>query len=56
VTPIAEFLIKWNDVHQHFLANPLRPINGLVEVPETPGVGMDLDESKFEDRRELTWD
>jgi L-alanine-DL-glutamate epimerase-like enolase superfamily enzyme len=55
LTPMVEFLVKWNEVHQFFLKHPLKPINGLVHVPETPGIGMDLDEAKIEDRRELSW-
>jgi L-alanine-DL-glutamate epimerase-like enolase superfamily enzyme len=41
--PLLEFLIKWNTVHQFFLKAPLVPKNGVVTLPETPGLGMDLD-------------
>ena len=54
-TPYQEFLIKWNAVHQHFLAEPINPINGMVELPTTPGVGMDLDEGKIEREMEPNW-
>ena len=52
---MLEYLVKWNDVHQFFLKDPLRPVNGLVEVPRRPGIGMELDESKIEERVELHW-
>jgi L-alanine-DL-glutamate epimerase-like enolase superfamily enzyme len=55
LTPMVEFLVKWNEIHQFFLKNPVKPIDGLVHVPETPGIGMDLDEAKIEERRELSW-
>jgi L-rhamnonate dehydratase len=55
LTPLVEYLVKWNEIHQYFLKTPLRPIDGLVQVPETPGIGMDLDEAKIEERRELRW-
>jgi L-rhamnonate dehydratase len=55
LTPLVEYLVKWNEIHQYFLKTPLRPIDGLVRVPETPGIGMDLDEAKIEERRELRW-
>jgi L-alanine-DL-glutamate epimerase-like enolase superfamily enzyme len=55
VTPLLEYLVKWNEVHQFFLRAPIRPVNGMVSVPETPGLGIELDDAKIEDRRELHW-
>jgi L-alanine-DL-glutamate epimerase-like enolase superfamily enzyme len=54
--PILEYLIKWNEVHQFFWKNPLKPINGFVTVPSGPGMGMELDPAKIEEERELTWE
>jgi L-rhamnonate dehydratase len=54
--PILEYLIKWNEVHQFFLKHPLRPVNGMVTVPQGPGIGMELDPEKIEDERELSWE
>jgi len=51
--PMLEYLIKWNEIHQFFLKNPPKPVNGYVEVPTQPGIGMDLDEDKIETKREL---
>jgi L-rhamnonate dehydratase len=53
--PLLEYLVKWNTIHQFFLKTPLMPRNGVVTLPETPGLGMDLDESKIEDQRLLHW-
>ncbi|RLT41694.1 MAG: mandelate racemase/muconate lactonizing protein, partial [Chloroflexi bacterium] len=53
--PLLEYLVKWNEIHQFFLANPLKPINGYVTPPSGPGMGMDLDEGKVESRREVTF-
>ncbi len=50
--PILEYLIKWNEIHQFFLKTPLKPQGGVVTLPETPGLGMELDEAKIE-RREF---
>jgi L-alanine-DL-glutamate epimerase-like enolase superfamily enzyme len=47
-TPYQEYLVKWNAVHQHFLADPLQVIDGMIEVPTTPGMGASLDPSKIE--------
>ena len=52
---MLEYLVKHNDVLQHFLKHPLRPVDGFVEVPTRPGIGMELDEAKIEERSELRW-
>ncbi|MEZ4713472.1 MAG: enolase C-terminal domain-like protein [Caldilineaceae bacterium] len=53
--PLLEYLLKWNEIHQHFLKTPLKPINGVVTVPTTPGLGMELDEDKMESQEEVTF-
>ena len=53
--PLLEYLIKWNEIHQFFLKEPLKPSNGVITLPETPGLGMDLDESRIQEQRELRW-
>lgn len=53
--PMLEYLVKWNDVHQFFFKEPLRPVGGTITVPDRPGIGMELDEAKIEDERELRW-
>jgi len=53
--PLLEYLIKWNEIHQFFLKAPIKPKNGIVTVPETPGLGMDLDADKIEEERELSF-
>lgn len=47
-TPYQEYLVKWNAVHQHFLADPLQVIDGMIEVPTTPGMGAAIDPGKIE--------
>jgi len=51
--PILEYLVKWNTVHQYFLATPLQPKNGVVTLTDAPGLGMELDDAKIEQRTEL---
>ena len=53
VTPIQEFLIKWNAIHQFFLEEPLNPVNGTITVPDAPGMGIAIDEAKVDSEREL---
>lgn len=54
--PWLEFLIKWNAIHQFFLKDPIVPVNGEVTLPAGPGIGMELDESKILERREISFD
>ncbi len=54
-TPYQEYLVKWNEVHQFFLAYPVKPVNGMIEAPNTPGMGMDLDPSKIDREEEARW-
>jgi L-rhamnonate dehydratase len=53
--PRLEYLIKWNEIHQFFLRTPLKPSGGVVQLPGTPGLGMDLDTSKIETQRIVRW-
>ena len=54
LVPWLEYLIKWNLVHQWFLEHPVRPVHGVVTPPTEPGLGMDLDDDKIEERVELS--
>jgi L-alanine-DL-glutamate epimerase-like enolase superfamily enzyme len=47
-TPYQEYLVKWNDVHQHFLVDPPQVVDGMIEVPTTPGLGATIDADKIE--------
>ncbi|MAG36303.1 MAG: mandelate racemase/muconate lactonizing protein [Dehalococcoidia bacterium] len=53
--PWVEYLIKWNEIHQFFFQEPLQPMNGMIHVPNRPGMGMELDETKIETERALSW-
>ena len=52
-TPWQEYLVKWNDIHQHFLATPVRPVKGEIFAGTLPGMGMELDQAKIEAEVEL---
>ena len=54
--PFVEFLVKWQQLLQHFWKEPMVPVNGQITASERPGFGMELDESKIESERDLTWD
>ena len=52
-TPYQEYLVKWNDIHQFFLLNPITPKNGFIGIPNEIGLGMNLDNSKIEKETEF---
>jgi L-rhamnonate dehydratase len=52
-TPYQEYLVKWNTIHQHFLAHPVVPVKGEIHAPDLPGIGMDLDPAKIEEESEI---
>jgi L-alanine-DL-glutamate epimerase-like enolase superfamily enzyme len=54
--PYVEFLVKWNEILQHFYKNPVAPVNGVVTVPTAPGMGVEFDPAKIESEREFTVD
>lgn len=54
--PMIEYLVKWNEIHQHFFINPVKPVNGTVRLPSGPGMGVELDPAKIESERTLRWD
>ena len=55
VCPMVEYLVKWNEIHQFFLRHPVKPVGGLVALPETPGLGMELDSDRIESQRIISW-
>lgn len=54
-TPLLEYLVKWNEIHQFFLKYPVKPVGGKVTLSNRPGVGLELDDAKIEQRTEATF-
>lgn len=53
--PMLEYLVKWNDIYQHFFVHKLIPLKGMVTVPNRPGMGIELDPAMIEEEREVRW-
>ena len=54
VLPRVEYLIMWQPHKQRFMKGVLEPVNGSVAPPETPGLGIELDDDAIDERREIT--
>jgi L-rhamnonate dehydratase len=48
LVPYMEYLVKWNVVHQWFLAHPIVPVDGHITPPTEPGLGMEIDQDKVD--------
>jgi L-rhamnonate dehydratase len=53
--PFVEYLIKWQTLLQFFFKDKVKPINGIVTVPESPGLGTEIDLSVVDEERYLTF-
>jgi L-rhamnonate dehydratase len=51
--PLLEYLLKWNEITPFFFKHPLRPVNGKVTLPTTPGLGIELDPDKTAHQKDL---
>ena len=47
--PLQEYLIKWNVVLQFFLKERIEPVDGYVELPQSPGLGLEIDLDRVEE-------
>ncbi len=53
--PFVEYLIRAQEFKQFFHKPIYRPQDGVVALPELPGLGLVLDEEKVEKRTPLSW-
>lgn len=54
VCPMGEYLINYVPEKLFFMKNAFAPKNGLVTLPDSPGFGIELDDTKIEQREVLT--
>lgn len=56
VCPLVEYLInKMNGRYYSFEKEPPRPENAILTLPERPGFGIELDESKITEKETISW-
>jgi len=52
--PYVEYLVQFQETKQAMLETFYRPVNGVVRVPEAPGLGMVLGEARLESKRPIS--
>jgi L-alanine-DL-glutamate epimerase-like enolase superfamily enzyme len=55
VCPLVEYLIQKMQTWYEFEKHPPQPVNGALELPDRPGFGIELDDSKIQDLRPVSW-
>ncbi len=56
VCPLLEYLILHNAQKQWFHKNKYVPENGMMRLPEGPGLGLEIDPARVTQREELHWE
>ncbi|GEM_PF-6158099 len=51
VCPLVEYLAQKMQTYCDFETHRPSPVKGMLELPDRPGVGIKLDESRIEDIR-----
>jgi L-rhamnonate dehydratase len=54
VCPLVEYLINHVAHKMHFQKEPLLTTNGILQLPQKPGFGIELDEAKIESQQVIT--
>ena len=39
---ITEYFLPWAEIGKIICPNSFTPVNGIIEIPDTPGLGVDL--------------
>jgi L-alanine-DL-glutamate epimerase-like enolase superfamily enzyme len=55
VCPLVEYLIQKMNSYYDFEKHQPKPVNGILELSDRPGFGIEFDESKIEDIRPVSW-
>ncbi|MCP4610757.1 MAG: mandelate racemase [Planctomycetes bacterium] len=55
VCPLVEYLINKMNSYYNFEKHQPKPVNGIIELSDRPGFGIELDESKISDIRPVSW-
>ena len=56
ICPLVEYLIGKMGSYYQFEKWQPKPVDGMLELPDRPGFGIELDESKIADIRAVSWE
>jgi L-alanine-DL-glutamate epimerase-like enolase superfamily enzyme len=51
----VEYLIRKMSNYYEFEKHQLTPVDGMLKLPDRPGFGIELDESKIQETRPVSW-
>ena len=54
--PMLEFLMNHSIAHQFFFEQPIVPRNGVVTLPQGPGLGVNIDNNKVQQKQIMRWE
>jgi L-rhamnonate dehydratase len=55
VCPLVEYLIQKMSTYYNVEKHPPKPVNGMLQLPDRPGFGIEFDDSKIQDIRPVSW-
>ena len=55
VCPLVEYLIQKMSNYYYFEKDQLKPVDGMIQMPDGPGFGIEFDEAKIEDMKVMHW-
>jgi len=55
VCPLVEYLIQKMSTYYYFEKHAPQPVDGMIQLSDRPGFGIELDESKIKDTKVMTW-
>lgn len=55
VCPLVEYLIQKMSSYYYFEKDQMKPVGGMIQLPDRPGFGIEFDEAKIEDIKVMRW-
>jgi L-alanine-DL-glutamate epimerase-like enolase superfamily enzyme len=53
--PLVEYLISKMESYYHFEKHSLAPVNGMIDLPERPGFGIEFDPAKVDKQQKISF-
>ena len=53
--PLVEYLIGKMSYYYMFEKNQLTPVDGKIKLPAKPGFGIEFNEDKIQEKKQVSW-